>query len=457
MTDQCVGHAEARRCYLRTATNHPMVDGRTSLMTNTISPTIGTEGIVDVDDNSIDRRPWGIYVPPAIDNAEAVDIVNNDGMTKTPATGGGGGYVRIVNAQGKSFPCGFSRPVGTVLPTMVGGDVVVAGKKRCRQEISNNSNMHNECGEFEDEGVDTNSTQQKTTNQKVTITEERIHPEEALFLHMRGRLRIETSTTTSSHNLTASNANQQPTRLTLSTQYLFCIMLPECNIPLAAYLAYAHLRAQGYILVRYSDQRMKLLCKMQHQQQQNLSTQSVTEMSQNAVSTSERVSNTICDVNQKIQQSANGDGCIPVKSSGERSRTRPLRSLLSDDVANAPPPCVVSSPDESEACIESPTNNTYRLAYYAYNPNSHFKRSNPGLPNFGVAVMPFRNGPTFDDLMSIVGGGRSDHSDRINSDIPLRMVTVSDGGAIIAFGVTNGDVPNIRNQHLSVECGTTGE
>ena len=61
--------------------------------------------------------------------------------------------------------------------------------------------------------------------------------------------------------------------------------------------------------------------------------------------------------------------------------------------------------------------------------------------------MPFRNGPTFDDLMSIVGGGRREHSDRINSEIPLRMVTVSDGGAIIAFGVTNGDVPNIRNQH----------
>lgn len=138
------------------------------------------------------------------------------------------------------------------------------------------------------------------------------------------------------------------------------------------------------------------------------------------------------------------DGSCTVKSSRERYRTRPLRLLLSDDVATAPPPCVVFYP----TWTEKPAN--LRLAYYAYNPNAHFKRTNPGLPNFGVAVMPFRIGPTFDVLNSLVSlveedeGGGGTSLNRPKSGIPLRVVTVADGGAVIVFGVTNGDVPNIH-------------
>ena len=101
-----------------------------------------------------------------------------------------------------------------------------------------------------------------------------------------------------------------------------------------------------------------------------------------------------------------------------------------------------------------------RLAYYAYNPNSHFRRSDPGLPDFGVAVMPYndcdsRKRPTFDVLSSLVsmceGGGGGGIEEDIGdaaaaagrSGIPLRVVTVADGGAVVAFGVTKGEVPSI--------------
>ncbi|KAL3758305.1 hypothetical protein ACHAWU_004270 [Discostella pseudostelligera] len=403
------------------------------------SPANETDELVVAKD-SVDRRPWGIYVPPVIEIGDAVK--DDDDRAQTQA---GGGYVRIVDARGKSFPCGFSRPVKSV-SVVTADDVMVAGKKRRRPEMSGKTRRinHNDDA-FEDEGDASNPTQceSKISAQKVTITEERIHPEEALFLHMRGLLRIESPNNIDEDD---KDTSKRKSSTTLTTQDLFSTMLPECKIPLAAYLAYAHLRAQGYILIRYTDQRMKLLCRMQRQKRST----KLGETLQNPELHSERTPDAVIETIQKNDELENDGGSIPVKSSQERFRTRPLRFLLSDDVATAPPPCVVSSHDmDNQATINN------RLAYYAYNPNAQFKRSNPGLPNFGVAVVPFRNGPTFDTLNSLVslvenGVSGGDNSEHTKSGIPLRVVTVADGGAVIAFGVTNGDVPCI-NQSQSVE------
>ena len=131
----------------------------------------------------------------------------------------------------------------------------------------------------------------------------------------------------------------------LTTQDLFCTMLPECKIPLAAYLAYAHLRAQGYILIRYTDQRMELLCRMQRQKRST----KLEETLQNNDLHLERTPDSASETNQKNAEHENDDGSVPVKSSQERFRTRSLRLLLSDDVATAPPPCIVSSNDVDDA------------------------------------------------------------------------------------------------------------
>ncbi len=393
------------------------------------SPTINAGQIASVDD-SIDRLPWGIYVPPAIEIAEDQDIVKNDDGRA------GGGYVRIVDSRGKSFPCGFSRHVGSVSTATEKDEI--AGKTRSRRDfLEKTSFIDNDGDECVDEELETKPTHKNVI--KLTTAEERIHPEEALFLHMRGLLRIESI---SHHNITYTGTSTSNLTKTMSTQDLFCIMLPECKIPLAVFLAYAHLRAQGYILIRYSDQRMKLLFRMQRQ-----TTKLEKETPQTNV--------TICQTNQMNEQPVNDGGRTQVKSSWERFRTRPLRLLLSDDVATAPPPCVVSYPNASAVCVEKLTNNL-RLAYYAYNPNAHFKRSNPGIPNFGVVVMPFRSEPTFDALTSLVslieeGGDGGENWDCPRQGIPLRVVTVADSGAVIVFGVTNGDVPNISDNKSKAE------
>ncbi|KAL7456340.1 hypothetical protein ACHAWC_007858 [Mediolabrus comicus] len=357
--------------------------------------------------------PLGIYVPPPTSSSSSdstTDGCKDASLEKQQHSG----YVRIADAKGKCYPCGFSRPIGTIMET-----IVVAGTKRSHSVMSNKT----ECVDRHDimdkddvddvYGAESEPKTNEIVQQKRTITEERIHPEEALFLHMRGLLRIEC-------NNHEAGAKEEST--TLSTQDLFCNMLPECKISLAAYLAYAHLRAQGYILMRYSTERMKLLLarKESHDDKPNASSEA-TE-------------------------------CIEDEAGTQQYKRfiteRLAKQRLIDDVATAPQPYIVSF-DEWNS-----NRDTVRLAYHAYNPNSNFKRTNPGLPDFGVAVMPFHssstNAPTFDVISSLVAlchGVKKEKNDdntaTSSNEIPLRIATVADGGAVIVYGVTRGDVPVI--------------
>jgi hypothetical protein len=343
-----------------------------------------------------------------------------------------------------------------------------------------------------------------------TITEERLHPEEALFLHLRGLLDIVVSNelggggSSSSSSEAASeerNDDADHHRTTLTTRDLFCRVLPECNVPLAAYLAYAHLREQGYILIRYAERRMRLLLCMTMSNNggerrlggtppaqtndailppsSNVKKETTSGEEEKSVAATiggergRRIDNIDHKVASESGDKKRGSGddttrtlATTSSSSEGRFKSRALRLQLSDDVAMAPPPCVVSLDNNggnNDGCTRRPDGGgemMIRLAYYAYNPNSHFRRSDPGLPDFGVAVMPYnddsRKRPTFDVLSSLVsmcegGGGGGGIEEDIGdaaaaagrSGIPLRVVTVADGGAVVAFGVTKGEVPSI--------------
>jgi len=346
-------------------------------------------------------------------------------------TGQHGGYVRIVDA--KTFPSAFSRPISYVMET------VVVEKEGSLSRTDRNTY---------DGPRDDQHDKVKVQEQKTTITEERLHPEEALFLHMRGLLRIRPKQRKDpiEEDISRSAAADS----TLSTQDLFNI-LPTCRIPLAAYLAYAHLRSQGYILMRYTDQRMRLLCRrkqfgrlIKDDSDSNTILQKIGGCGVRSMSneTAGSFGSTTSQNGGKVESDANN---LPIKIC-------PFRSQLSDDVAKAPPPGVTTleidgNTGKSKIC----------LSYYAYNPNARFKRSNPGIPDFGVAVMPYRsdngNGPTFDILNYLVSMCEEEECPDLKKDlnksggslngIPLRVITVADGGAVIAFGVTKGDVPCI--------------
>ena len=413
--------------------------------------------------------PVGEYIPPS--SAEGLnnripqdtkDIDNDDEVLLPCNYKKNGihhqGYVRIIDAKGKSFPCGFSRHVGCVMEN------VPICKKRSRSEQDMKTNCNTSTP------ITSDATTANTKQQKRTITEERIHPEEALFLYLRGLLRIESSNISISNGEEVESKEESSSGSTkvLSTKYLFEKMLLECNISLAAYLAYAHLRQQGYILIRYSDERIKLLCaldsisnKMQQLQPNYSATLNDTSIQFDEADTKEvnsETSNLKSMPNEEDKMEIGGDVSM-TSSSRERYLSRPLRSRLSDDIANAPPPCVVSLSTDNVSTSAQRSGkipNEIQLAYYAYKPNAQFRRSNPGLPDFGVAIMPFHSDesthePTFDTLASLVSMCESssdeekegEDTDSNRRSFPLQVVTVADGGACMAFGITHGDVPSI--------------
>mmetsp|Transcript_17870 Transcript_17870/g.37334 ORF Transcript_17870/g.37334 Transcript_17870/m.37334 type:complete len:467 (-) Transcript_17870:5-1405(-) len=443
-----------------------------------------------------DTMPWGIYIPPSkvstttnlheansgeIDNVRAANVLNS-----TPHVKQHTGYVRVIDSKGKSFPCGFTRPVGVIIET-------VMCSKRSRSQMSGQSEVSNGekeyaidiSGERCDRDIPSNFDEGKENQQKKTITETHLHPEEALFLHLRGQFQVMRECRHQSISATVDRKNGSP----MNTQDLFCKMLLECKIPLAAFLAYAHLRAQGYNLIRYTKDRMGLLYSMQQFEHKSkrkhflsmektiagsvcdegssfATKQSSTALDDTIIGSIDTPADNSIDVGAMHEDKESVEDedftkndCDDIMSQNTSTQKLGFRELIhkySEDVSTAPPPCVISL-EKWNRCEEGVKNRELELSYYAYNPNFRFRRSNPGLPDFGVAVMPFKfddgQGPSFDILASLVSLCESSGVEKAESEmrgIPLRVLTIADGGSVIAFGVTRGDVPDISNQSRQI-------
>ena len=63
--------------------------------------------------------------------------------------------------------------------------------------------------------------------------------------------------------------------------------------------------------------------------------------------------------------------------------------------------------------------------------------------------------PTFDTLKSLVSMCESsnceEEGENSTTGMPLRVATVADGGAVIIFGVTHGEVPRVLRTNLTME------
>ena len=136
------------------------------------------------------KLPWGVYVPPPLPPVLGVSKAKGKGEASSaevillPEESAQlnehhGGYVRIVDLKGKSFPCGFTRSIGFVIDTVISrkrSRSMMTADSKC-SEYQENDNSGDELG---DEHVNTNSGTE-VRQQKKTITETRLHPEEALF------------------------------------------------------------------------------------------------------------------------------------------------------------------------------------------------------------------------------------------------------------------------------------
>ena len=201
-----------------------------------------------------------------------------------------------------------------------------------------------------------------------------LFPEEALYLHMLGLVVV----------LGGEKGDEAMTTKDLYLRYFSADSCVDYGIALPAYLAYMHLRAQSYIVARHG-----LLYSGEGQKEENAPTDA-------------------------------GD-CAEDKLRMERTRKKKNR-LKRIDRALQHPPIQINS-------------NEVSLAFDVYKPNSSFRKSDPGPPDFCVAVGNFNSpSPPLSMLLSLISECNG---------TPLRVAVISDSGTVMLFSFSDEEAPVI--------------
>lgn len=202
--------------------------------------------------------------------------------------------------------------------------------------------------------------------------------EDVIFLHEQGLIHVE-------ENIHSS--------LMESRQLYSLLHGPDGLLSLSVYLVYAHLRAQTYRVVRHTSSRKSLLLEL---------------MSKGELSNQMNVTMTTTTDFPPSRQ------------------TKIVKEDLRRDAMAATPPTMY----EPGASLT--------IAFDVYPPDSNFKRSNPGLPSFHVAICSFaQSSPTFGEMQELL---------LQCGNTPLRIATVADSGTVVMFGLTDFGVPVINTR-----------
>ena len=216
----------------------------------------------------------------------------------------------------------------------------------------------------------------------MTTTMTYLFAEEALFLHEKGLV-----------ELVDDDGNT-----TLGTKELMG-RLPEAGVSLPVYLVYAHLRSQTYRVIRHNSKRRSLLEEMQEYNNNNNNDDD--DDSSKGKKKQRRWNQDLVALKQSLQQSA----------------------------VQSPPPSMWDDNDDND-------DNVVEIAWDVYQPDSGFRKSNPGLPSMYVTVRPFATpSPSFREIQRLL---------QQCAGIPLKIATVADGGTVVMFAVTDFGVPRIR-------------
>jgi len=285
--------------------------------------------------------------------------------------------------------------------------------------------------------------------------------EEVIYLHERGLLQV----------FHANENGNKNAMVPMQLPDLFAL-LDDHALSLAAYVTYAYLRSQTFIVLRHCERythvnttfngngvsshhdqnelttQTHVHTQQQQQQQQQLQQQQQSPFEQ--IMTKEANTTTKETTQEEMKK-------IFLKEKHQKIRKQ--RDQMRENAFYAVPPQIFHWDDDGSLWSHSNTTHDFNqnntdakmndgippippIAFDVYKPNTHFRRSNPGPPDYHVAIMDFEApSPPFESLQRLVHACHS---------IPLRIATVSDSGTVVMFSITHGDVPDIRSNANSV-------
>jgi len=128
-----------------------------------------------------------------------------------------------------------------------------------------------------------------------------------------------------------------------------------------------------------------------------------------------------------------------------KKRDRDYRWSIRTRTLSARPPSVLDPFSDATAAALPESS----IAYDAYSPNSGFRKTNPGTPDFCVAICLFAApSPQIGELASLLGrcADMDCAENNVRKEVPLRIAVVSDGGTVILFAVAEGQVPDVTGR-----------
>ena len=304
------------------------------------------------------------------------------------------GLFRVLSLKGKSFAT---------------YGIILHCETTNATDIDNDTNECKKAKKSSNDSASSTKLSRKANPDDQSLANVYLFIEETLFLHERGLLEVNSENGTS----------------VLNSQDLY-EMLSKLGVEFSIYLTYAHLRSQTYIVMRHTPHRLDIVDALVGTEDGKAGqNQFMVEAEATCTSASSHTS-TIGIANDKRKLKRNLR-CAEAHAPAPHS----LQSIdvFSKEKSQAKDFEQSQLSDASKHCSTPRT----RIAFDVYNPNASFRRSNPGRPNFCVAVTSYAEAsPMFSSLTSLVMEARG---------VPVRIATVADGGTVVLFSLTEYGVP----------------
>ena len=251
-----------------------------------------------------------------------------------------------------------------------------------------------------------------------TKSTEYLFIEEVLFLHEKGLLRALLPEAKDSNRKINSKSNHTTAKLverttSLDTSQLYQL-LPSMGISLPIYRVYSHLRSQDFRVLRHDPNRYDILCNQNEdaEERRRRSMHVRQEQKQLQIMAEEKPF-----PKEKTAKESAAAAAATATTPGKNSRklSLRLRHMIRESIQTAPPPSIPTSRNNHN------DSSTMGICWDAYNPNSNFGKTHPGLPDFYVTAT-YYNVPmvAFSHVNTLL-------RDKCNG-IPLKVATVSDSG-----------------------------